>query len=62
MEIIFRCRPREGEGGGVIDLKPRSVEVKTVEWFEPDEFPQSLSDDQRQLIKRVLKDGVNPPN
>ena len=62
MEIIFRCRPREDESGEAAALKPRSVEVKTLQWFKPDEFPQSLSGDQRDLIKRVLKDGAKPPD
>lgn len=62
VEIIFRCRPRQGEKEGIITIEPRSVEVKKVEWFKPDEFPQSLPEDQRSLIKRVLKDGAKPPD
>lgn len=62
MEILFRCRPRDEEGGGVGAIEPRSVEVKAVEWFKPDELPQSLPNDQRDLIKRVLTDGAKPPD
>ena len=60
VEIIFRCRPRHEDKGNTVE--PRSVEVRSVEWFKPDELPQSLSGDQRQLIKRVLKDGAKPPD
>lgn len=47
VEVIFRCRPR-GE------FAPRSVEIKSAEWFAPDALPAELGSDQRQLIKRVL--------
>ncbi|HEX8493980.1 MAG TPA: NUDIX domain-containing protein [Pyrinomonadaceae bacterium] len=48
LEIIFRCRP-QGE------FAPRSVEIKSAEWFAPDALPTELSRDQRQLIERVLR-------
>ncbi|HEX7999741.1 MAG TPA: NUDIX domain-containing protein [Pyrinomonadaceae bacterium] len=47
VEIIFRCRP-QGE------FAPRSVEIKSAEWFAPDALPDGLSRDQRQLIARAL--------
>lgn len=63
VEIIFRCRTRQGEEEGVGNTpEPRSVEVKTLKWFEPDKLPKSLSSDQRELIKRVLTDGAKPPD
>ncbi len=47
VEIIFRCRPK-GE------FAPRSVEIKSAEWFAPDALPKGLSGDQRRLIERAL--------
>ncbi len=48
VEIIFRCRPR-GE------FAPRSVEIKSAEWFATDALPDGLGRDQRQLIERALR-------
>ena len=48
VEIIFRCWPK-GE------FAPRSVEIKSAEWFAPDALPPELSRDQRQLIARALR-------
>ena len=47
VEIIFCCRP-QGE------FAPRSVEIKSAEWFAPGAWPQGLSRDQRWLIERAL--------
>ena len=47
VEIIFRCRPQG-------PFAPRSVEIKSADWFAPDALPPELSRDQRQLIERVL--------
>ena len=47
VEIIFRCRP-QGR------FAPRSVEIKSAEWFAPDALPPALGRDQRQLIERAL--------
>jgi ADP-ribose pyrophosphatase YjhB (NUDIX family) len=54
VEIIFRCRPREG----VVPLEPQNMEIKRLAWFKPDELPPELSTDQRRLIQRVLQDGI----
>lgn len=51
IEIIFRCRAR-GQTG------QKSMEIKSAEWFTLDELPSKLSQDQRQLIRRALKDGA----
>jgi 8-oxo-dGTP diphosphatase len=48
VEIIFRCRP-QGE------FAPRSVEIKSAQWFAPDALPHGLSRDQHRLIERALK-------
>ena len=53
VEIIFRCRPQGG-------FAPRGVEIKSAEWFAPDQLPSGLSADQRRLIERALKDGAKP--
>lgn len=47
VEIIFRCRS-EGQP------QPRSVEIKSAEWFAPDALPSELGRDQCRLIERVL--------
>jgi ADP-ribose pyrophosphatase YjhB (NUDIX family) len=56
VELIFKCRPA-GEA------HPRGLEIKTATWFPLDALPAELSDDQRNLIGRVLgytvKDGAN---
>lgn len=52
VEIIFRCRPRRGQGA-----EPQSMEIKSAAWFRLEELPESLSRDQRQLIRRALGDG-----
>ncbi len=52
VEIIFRCRPRRGHAP-----EPQSMEIKSAAWFRPEELPDSLSRDQRQLIRRALGDG-----
>ncbi len=47
IEIIFRCIAKT-------DFLPQGREIICAEWFAPDAFPQSLSNDQRALIKRAL--------
>ena len=49
VEIIFRCHPRS-------ELHPQSHEISRAEWFAPDVLPQGLSDDQRGLIHRALRE------
>jgi 8-oxo-dGTP diphosphatase len=48
LEIIFRCRASGTP-------KPESIEVHTVGWFKPDEWPDDLPRAQRQTIKRALQ-------
>jgi 8-oxo-dGTP diphosphatase len=47
VEIYFRASPRGTS-------EPRSMEIKSAEWFKPDELPEGLSHDQRKIIERVL--------
>ncbi len=47
IEIIFRCSSKTA-------FQPQSREISRAEWFAPGVFPQSLSNDQRQLIERAL--------
>ena len=54
VEVLFRCRP-------VGEFAPRSVEIKSAEWFAPDALPPDLSRDQRGLIERALNHGAKPP-
>jgi 8-oxo-dGTP diphosphatase len=49
VEMIFRCRPLTGE------FAPRSVEIKSAEWFATDALPPELGRDQRRLIERALR-------
>lgn len=51
IEIIFRCRARG-------DIGRKNIEIKSVEWFAPDNLPSQLSKDQRRLINRALDDGA----
>lgn len=52
VEIIYRCRPNQNSGS---DLFPQNHEVSNAAWFTIDSLPQGLSNDQRRLIKMVLK-------
>ena len=47
IEIIFRCRA-QGKA------RPRGLEVKSAAWFPLEALPETLSEDQRQLINRTL--------
>jgi 8-oxo-dGTP diphosphatase len=47
VEIIYRCRAH-GE------VKLEGYEIKSGDWFSPDELPPDLSKDQRLLIHRAL--------
>ena len=53
VEIIFRCRPR---GRAVA----QGFEIKSAEWFGPDQLPAGLSRDQKMLIKRALNNRAKP--
>lgn len=53
VELIFRCRPRGS-------FAPRSIEIRSAEWFVPDALPPELGSDQRRLIRRVLGDRAQP--
>ena len=48
VEVIFRCRAQEGE------FAPRSVEIRSAEWFATEALPEGLGRDQRRLIERAL--------
>lgn len=48
VEIIYRCRARSAR------VKLDGYEIKSGDWFRPDELPQGLSADQRMLIRRAL--------
>lgn len=50
VEMIFRCRPLTGE------FAPRSVEIRSAEWFATDALPPELGRDQRRLIERALRE------
>lgn len=47
VEIYFRALP-------VGASQPRSIEIKSASWFEPDKLPEGLSRDQREIIARIL--------
>jgi ADP-ribose pyrophosphatase YjhB (NUDIX family) len=47
VQVIFTCR-EEGEP------EPRSVEVESCDWFDPEDLPRELPRSQRAIIKRVL--------
>jgi 8-oxo-dGTP diphosphatase len=49
VEIYFRATPRG-------TTEPRSMEIKSAQWFKPDQMPEGLSRDQIKIIKRVLND------
>lgn len=48
VEIIYRCRARGAE------VKLEGYEIKSGEWFPPDQLPSDLSQDQRWIIKTVM--------
>ena len=47
LEVVFRCK-------AVGKAQSQSVEVKTLGWFAPDEFPNGLPSDQRRLIQNAI--------
>jgi 8-oxo-dGTP diphosphatase len=53
VEIIFRCRP-QGQ------FAPRSIEIKSAEWFAPDALPKGIDRDQRRIIERALERRAQP--
>ena len=50
VEIIFQCAPK-----GI--PTPQGFEINRAEWFELNSLPDSLSEDQRGLIRRALDSG-----
>src|SRR6185503_9785744 len=53
VEIYFLCKPN-----GV--PSPSSFEITKAGWFEIDDLPPDLSQDQRKIIKRALSVRENP--
>jgi 8-oxo-dGTP diphosphatase len=49
VEIIYRCRA-QGE------VKLEGYEIKSGDWFSPEELPSDLSHDQRWIIRTVMSD------
>lgn len=49
VEIIYRCRAH-----GQLSLQ--GYEIKSGDWFQPDQLPQELGQDQRWIIRTVLGD------
>jgi ADP-ribose pyrophosphatase YjhB (NUDIX family) len=49
IEIIFRCSPRGS-------VQHKNMEIKGFEWFPIDSLPPDLSQDQKRLILRALKE------
>jgi ADP-ribose pyrophosphatase YjhB (NUDIX family) len=47
VELLFLCQPL-GDGS------PKGFEISRVSWFPLDSLPESLSEDQRSLIRRAL--------
>ena len=47
IEIVFLCRA-SGQA------RPRSMEISKLEWFAPNNLPESLPQDQKELIRRAL--------
>ena len=47
VEILMRAR---GRGAG----KVKSLEIKEVGWFAPDEMPEEMNRAQKQMIRRAL--------
>ena len=50
IEIIFRATMKSGALARV----EKGFEIDRAEWFETDSLPQSVSEDQRRLIRRAL--------
>ncbi len=55
IEIIYR-----GHANCPDEALARSIEIKSLAWFAPDDLPSDLPRDQHQLIARVLADGTKP--
>ena len=55
IEIVFRCRPK----GSAL---PQSVEIRKAIWCSPDNLPEGLPEDQRQLVKHAFNHGGNWPD
>jgi 8-oxo-dGTP diphosphatase len=47
LEVVFRCKAAG-------KAKSQSMEVKTLGWFAPGEFPEGLPVDQRRLIQSAI--------
>jgi 8-oxo-dGTP diphosphatase len=52
VEVIYRCRARGQEAA------PQGYEIKSAEWFPPDDLPAGLSQDQRLIIRRALNHDI----
>ena len=50
VEVYFRAAPRGTS-------HPRSIEIKSAAWFKPEELPEGLSHDQREIIGHILNAG-----
>ncbi len=48
LEIVFLCKP---EGAA----RPRSIEVRRLEWFSLEDLPDGVPTDQKALICRALR-------
>jgi 8-oxo-dGTP diphosphatase len=51
VEIVFLCR-------AVGEPEQLNYEIEKAEWFVIDNLPPSLPKDQKELLKRVLRDGA----
>jgi len=55
IEIIYRCHANCPD-----EASARSIEIRSLAWFAPEELPSELTLDQRQLIARVLAEDTKP--
>ena len=55
VEIVFRCQ-------AVGNPEQLNFEIEKAAWFAPDELPEELSRDQRELIRQALSDGATRPD
>jgi ADP-ribose pyrophosphatase YjhB (NUDIX family) len=54
LEIHFRCRVRDST-----TASPQSMEINSVGWFDTNELPPELSQEQRRIIRDALAGGAN---
>ena len=55
VEILFRCRANVRAA----QLKPRTMEVESAEWFSVQKLPDGLPTDQRLIIEHATSYGAN---